>query len=272
MKPPQDPPRLLDPGSDAPGWLRGPLEAGARDLARPSQLARIAARLPKGPGPTPLQPPAPPVAPSLPSMFSGAAIGAALGLAVVGMGWVASPRAGDARPPAPAAPIATVGLPVPEPPRPAPSTSPAPRPRPPHERSEPLPSGTVAPVAPVGTEPAAPVSTGSESEPPAAEPESESEILRRAQDALRGSPARALALTDRHLARFPGGTFAQEREVLAISALLGMGRTAAARARATRFLTSFPTSAHRRRLEVLIPDLESSAGDHKDSSDPPSTP
>ena len=41
MKPPQDPPRLLDPGSDAPAWLRSSLEPGARDVASPERLARI---------------------------------------------------------------------------------------------------------------------------------------------------------------------------------------------------------------------------------------
>ncbi len=84
--------------------------------------------------------------------------------------------------------------------------------------------------------------------------ESEASILMRAQDALRGEPARALALTDLHLARFPGGRLLQDREVIAVTALLGMGRAAEARARATRFLASFPTSADGRRLLVLIPD------------------
>jgi len=105
-----------------------------------------------------------------------------------------------------------------------------------------------------------------ENDLPVAEPESA--ILARAQDALAGSPARALALTDLHLARYPGGQLAQEREVLAITALLKMGRAAEARARAERFLAAYPTSGDRRRLAVLIPDLES----HKEPSDRPSTP
>jgi hypothetical protein len=280
MKPPQDPPRLLDPGSDAPAWLRSPLEAGARDVAGPARLARIAAGLPSGPpGPGTSNPPdppragpshpQPPVAPVVPSVFSGAAIGAALGLAVVGAGWVASPRAADVVPSPRPAPSAVVTLTAPEPVRPLPTEAPAPRPRTPPERAEPRSSGTAGPAASVGIEPAGPASS---SEPDPAAGESERSILQRAQDALRGSPAQALALTDLHLARYPGGVLAQEREVLAIAALVGMGRAVEARARATRFVASFPNSAHRRRLEVLIPDLESSAGVHKDPGAPPSTP
>ena len=55
--------------------------------------------------------------------------------------------------------------------------------------------------------------------------------------------------------KYPGGKLGQERELIAIEALSALGRTAEARARAKLFLTLFPDSAHRRRLEVLIPDL-----------------
>jgi hypothetical protein len=288
MKPPQDPPRLLEPGSDAPAWLRSSLDAGVRDVPGPKRLARIAAGLPHGPvgpgggdpgpGPTQPRPPLSPLSPGLPSVFSGAAIGAALGLAVVGAGWLVSPRAADPPPPPRAAPIAAVTAAVPAPLQPGPAKAPARRARAPVERPEPLPSVAAGPAASAGSEPPGPaVATGPEPGPSSAEPdppaaETESAILQRAQDALNGDPARALALTDLHLARFPGGGLAQEREVLAVAALLRMGRSADARARATRFAASFPTSAHRRRLEVLIPDLESSAGVHKDPGERPSTP
>jgi hypothetical protein len=260
MKSPQDPPRLLDPGSGAPAWLRSSLEAGARDVAGPERLARIAARLPIGPVGM-----GPPAAPAVPSVLSGAVIGAALGLAVVGGGWLASPRTADPRPPAQPVPSATVTPMAPAPLQLTPTTTPAPRPRLPSERPAPPPSGTLGPAASVG-----PAATGPEPEAPALE--SEASILGRAQDALSGNPALALALTDLHLARYPGGRLGQDREVIAVAALLGMGRAAEARARATRFVAAFPASADRRRLNVLIPDLESSAAVHKDSSDRPSTP
>ncbi len=273
MKPQQDPPRLLDPGSDAPAWLRASMEAGARDLASPPRLARIAARLPLGPMPAPPAPPAPGAGSAIPSVLQGAAVGAALGLAVVGAGWLASPRA----PASPAAvlpvPHAIVSTRVPEPPPLAPLSSAAPRRAVPTERAERRPGGTASPAPSAELEPAPPdprPSTTTEPEPPAAEPENV--LLARAQDALAGSPAQALALTDLHLARFPGGRLTQEREILAVDALLRMGRGADARARATRFVTSFPTSPGRRRLQVLIPDLAISSTVNKNPGDAPSTP
>jgi len=57
---------------------------------------------------------------------------------------------------------------------------------------------------------------------------------------------------DEHRARFPDGTFVQEREVLAIEALVRLGRGAEAKARADAFAHAFPTSAHRRRIAVLL--------------------
>ncbi len=289
MKTPQDPPRLLDPGSDAPAWLRASLEPGARDLPGAARLSWIAAGLPLGPlGPVPPDahgpgdvPPAPPVAPVAPvapglsSMFSGAAVGAVLGLAVVGAGWFASPRAAEPPPPARPAPSAVVAAPASEP-RSLVETTPEARPRPRAERLAPLSGATGGRATPVESEPAGVVepvpAPGAASVPGPAVAESERAILERAQDALRGNPAEALVLTDLHLARFPGGVLGQEREVIAIDALLHLGRSADARARAARFVAAFPTSAHRRRLDVLIPDLESSTGVHKDASDRPSTP
>jgi hypothetical protein len=286
MKPPQDPPRLLDPGSDAPAWLRASLEAGARDVPGPQRLAVIAAHLPVGPlgpGPGPGGSPpgaphgAPPgvspvasqvggaAAPAVPSMLSGAAIGAALGLAVLGAGQLASSRVGSPPPPPPAA-LVSVAPGAPASPRfdPAPASAPARRAPGVAGRSAPRPGATALPEpSGAAAEPAAPVEVAAETE---------SSILQQAQDALGGDPARALSLTDLHRARFPGGRLAQEREVLAIQALLGLGRGAEARARAASFLASFPTSADRRRLVVLIPDLQSSDASHKESGAPPSTP
>ncbi|WP_437710239.1 hypothetical protein WMF45_36245 [Sorangium sp. So ce448] len=68
-------------------------------------------------------------------------------------------------------------------------------------------------------------------------------------------PAEALALADAHLARFPGGALAQEREVIAVGALKALGRGGEALARANRFVAAHPSSAYRRRLEILVPEL-----------------
>ena len=66
-----------------------------------------------------------------------------------------------------------------------------------------------------------------------------------------GLSSAALALTDEHARRFPGGALAQEREFIAVSALLSLGRTPEARSRAARLLERFPGPAYRGRLESL---------------------
>jgi hypothetical protein len=83
-------------------------------------------------------------------------------------------------------------------------------------------------------------------------PEAEVKLLERAQDALRSHPAEALALCNDHTKRFPSGMLVQEREVIAIEALLKTGRKDEAQARANRFKTRFPGSSHTRRLETLL--------------------
>lgn len=76
-------------------------------------------------------------------------------------------------------------------------------------------------------------------------------MLQEAQDALGGSPSRALALAGEHARRFPRGMLAQEREVLAIEALARLGRRDAAQQRARRFHARWPGSSHARRVDAL---------------------
>ena len=102
---------------------------------------------------------------------------------------------------------------------------------------------------------AQPLARASASAAVAADGESEVALLQRAQAALGASPAQALAITDEHQRRFRGGILGQEREVIAINALVRLGRSGEARSRATRFLTSYPRSAHRPRLEALLPGV-----------------
>ncbi len=93
-----------------------------------------------------------------------------------------------------------------------------------------------------------------ESPPPAQAPPGESELalLDRARTHVGSDPAGAMRALDEHRARFPNGTFAQEREVLAIETLIRLGRRPEAKARADAFGRAFPTSAHRRRIAVLL--------------------
>lgn len=85
------------------------------------------------------------------------------------------------------------------------------------------------------------------------DPEAELALIQSAQGALGTSPATALARTDEHRRRFGDGVLAQEREVVAIDALVRLGREAEARERAEAFHRRWPRSAHGRRVDVLVP-------------------
>lgn len=88
--------------------------------------------------------------------------------------------------------------------------------------------------------PPAPVPTGDE----------ELELLQSAMSAP--SAAQSLVLVEQHIARFPESTFAAEREVLAVKALMQAGRIDEAKARADSFRRRWPTSPHLLRVESLI--------------------
>ena len=65
-----------------------------------------------------------------------------------------------------------------------------------------------------------------------------------------GEPARVFELTERHRAQFARGKLAEEREALAIRALLSLGRTSEARTRAEAFHLAYPNS-------LLAPAIDS---------------
>ncbi len=83
-------------------------------------------------------------------------------------------------------------------------------------------------------------------------PERELALLQRAQAALDHSPATVLVLTAEHERDHPKGIFTQEREILAIEALLKLGRRQAAHARAEQFVQRFAGSPHTRRVRALL--------------------
>lgn len=99
----------------------------------------------------------------------------------------------------------------------------------------------------------APAATAATTATAADDPAAEAALVREAQLALRADPARSLARADEHARRFPKGLLAQEREVIAVEALVALGRPDAARARAAAFRRAFPGSPHARRLDVLVP-------------------
>jgi outer membrane protein assembly factor BamD (BamD/ComL family) len=79
-------------------------------------------------------------------------------------------------------------------------------------------------------------------------PSSEIELLRRAQVALQSRPREAFQLTQEHRRLYPAGEFAQERDALAIQALMRVGDTEKARDLATSFIRSYPSSPHAHRF------------------------
>jgi hypothetical protein len=94
--------------------------------------------------------------------------------------------------------------------------------------------------------------------PPQRAPADPVRAERRLLDAARGAlerdqPTAALQATAKHQRSFPRGVLAQEREAIAIRALVMLGRRGEAQQRASRFRTVFPDSA-------LWPAIESSIG------------
>ncbi len=77
-------------------------------------------------------------------------------------------------------------------------------------------------------------------------------LLARAQKALHGSPREALRLCDEHASTFRAGSFGEEREAVAIEALVSLGRNTDARTRFDAFRARHPASSHRVHLESLF--------------------
>jgi hypothetical protein len=83
-------------------------------------------------------------------------------------------------------------------------------------------------------------------------PPSEIELLHRAQVALQGRPREAFQLTQEHRRYYPAGEFAQERDALAIQALMRAGETEKARDLAASFIRSYPSSPHAHRFREAM--------------------
>jgi len=87
---------------------------------------------------------------------------------------------------------------------------------------------------------------------PATRLREETTLIRDARQALRaGDAARALRVLDECRRLFPAGVLQQERERLAIEALIKDGRGAEASARAAAFLRKYPDSPHAGEIRAL---------------------
>ena len=76
-------------------------------------------------------------------------------------------------------------------------------------------------------------------------------LIARAQRALLEDPSAALALVEDNRRALAQSAFAQEAEVIAVAALVRLGRPDDARARAEHFLVLFPDSVHGARMRRL---------------------
>jgi hypothetical protein len=82
--------------------------------------------------------------------------------------------------------------------------------------------------------------------------DSEVEMLKKARSALGTDSLEAFALSERCRAQYPNGAFTQEREFIAISALVRLGRRDEARSRASLFRTHYRNSAYLPQLTRML--------------------
>jgi hypothetical protein len=199
----------------------------ARDAAQEAVRGNLAALLANAPAPL-----SPGTQSESPRLFTRGQVGA-LGGALFGIGVAIGAVGGrgehlEARPvPVPVASVA----PVPDPP----------------------PAGSVIVEAPPSVAPSATVSPPAKAQAsarPAVVTSTEDALIDAAREALaRGIPAEALAATDEHARRYPAGALTEEREALAIQALVALGRRREAGNRAGEFRKRWPDSLLRRAVD-----------------------
>jgi hypothetical protein len=246
----QDPERLAK-GKDL--LLKSLIDEGRKELASPAQLAAVAAKLgpilgggggPGGGGPGAARPggvAAPKAA--------GMGLATKLGIAAVAVATAATVLRIVSVKQQEAVPVASSQeAPLPVPAARDPAAEPAPDPLPVFS-SIPMPPETLPNVTPRHFEAGA--------RPPSAKatPSTgiEMRLLTSAQDAIKTDPAKALALCEDHARRFPTGLLVEEREALAIQALLALGRIDDAKKRSDAFYSKFPDSPLTRRIQGLMP-------------------
>jgi hypothetical protein len=115
-------------------------------------------------------------------------------------------------------------------------------------RQKPRVPAKVAPAVPRS----APETPGQRRETDAASDESEVALISAAQHALSRDAQRTLSLLERHLALYPKGQFAEERDMLQLDALARLKMPGALRDRAREFLEKYPGSVHGPRVRRLL--------------------
>lgn len=112
---------------------------------------------------------------------------------------------------------------------------------------EALPSSAMSPE---GTNAPARIAAARPAEKPRRE--DEFELIQRAQEKLASDPASALTVLQEHARSFPAGELTQERETMAVEALVRVHRKPEARARASALLARFPRTPYVARLESAL--------------------
>jgi hypothetical protein len=123
--------------------------------------------------------------------------------------------------------------------------------RPAQPSSAPVPDpDTVTGIAPAGGSPARAPASSRRSARPGVE---ELRLLDRArQSDAHGDFASVLTLSTEHERNYPDGRLAEEREVLRVKALIGLGRHNEARQVAAKFRRQFPRSVLLQRLDEML--------------------
>lgn len=233
--------RLLEYGDGLNDVLRSALDAEKSSPASPdaARLAKISAGIAERIGAPPPQPPAnPPTGHAAPVASGGLAAKAPFVLlaaaTIAGLFAIGSMN-GERPAPVTAPPATTVetAAPIAEPPPSVPGVSLNDLP------SAPPKIGTTAAVKAVARPTEAPT-------------QEEIALIGRAHDVLRADPHGALALCKEHETKFAGGHFAQERDAVAIEALLYLNRRDEAKRRFAEFDNKYPSSSHRAHLESLL--------------------
>ena len=233
----EEPTNRLKHGATAAARL---LASAAEDEPTGDELgeldSRLSAQLAGGAGPS-----------GASGLAKGWLVGTAAVVVVAGGGWwvlMTSPPKVDAV--APARPPALQAR-----------SEPQPEPEPTRQEPEPVVttrSSVPAPPPPL-KKPSAPPRATAEIEKPPADVTDELLLLERADAALRaGDAATALERIAEHERDFANGSFVQEREVLAVKALLEQGKTQQADQRASRFFNRFAGSVHVTRMRALMRD------------------
>jgi hypothetical protein len=112
-----------------------------------------------------------------------------------------------------------------------------------------------APASPQATAPdmaSAAIATPPPSAPPEQDEPAETEQVAAAGRLLASDPAAALAIVRRCEVRFPDGYMRLERRYVGVMALFGLGRRAAAKEEAERFLRDYPAGAFSQRIRAAM--------------------